>query len=428
MKFSALQKLNISILVLAICIIFTPKLSFAGSLPSTFVIDEFMVTGPKGEPATSEYVVLANYGTEGVVLDGYFLSRRVNPDDTSNTLFNKFVDFTLAPGKRIIVAHNDYSGLRDFNYSTSSYSLSSNHTILLIAPDGKTVIDMVELGKSSPITNPFPAPLAGQVYARINGADTGIYTEDFKLQGVDELVTKDTNADKLIISELLPSPSTGEEWFELYNPTNLTISLMNLKICDVMGSTHCYHFGENDVLSANSYKTYLQSMTKITMNNSGDWLELYDLSDNLITDSGGNYVEADKGISLSLFGNEYRWTKTPTPATENIFNDIIEIEDEPVVKAKKTKSKVVTATKKNVITSTSDEGETPATDEAEVMAAETTNPVVAVKKAFINNKVLGWGLIGLAILLLLSYTLWYFRDYAKNIYDKIRHRDDSARF
>jgi len=270
-------------------------------------------------------------------------------------------------------------------------------------------------------------PAVGVAYKRIGVS--GDNSKDF-LPFI-PVIPPDLNADKLVISELLPNPQTGEEWFELYNPTNLDVSLANLKICDVLGARHCYFFEKTDTLLANSYKIYLQSRTKITLNNSGDWLELYDTADNLLTDSGGDYGAADKGISLSLFGSEYRWTKTLTPAVTNVFTDTIEVEVDTVPTAKTTsKSKVVTATKKTIAATTLPAPGQIQDAEADVKAADTTSAPVTASTivAVVGRKQLGWGLIGLAILLVLGYICWYFRDYAKEIYDKIRHRDDSARF
>jgi hypothetical protein len=108
----------------------------------------------------------------------------------------------------------------------------------------------------------------------------------------------------------------------------------------------------------------------------------------------------------------------------------VEAETVTIPKAKTSKSKVVTSAKKTVsMANSSDESnldmEAPS---AEVKAAATTSPIATIQKALVDRKVLGWVLIGLAILLVVGYTLWYFRSYAEDIYDKIRPGDDSAWF
>lgn len=226
-----------------------------------------------------------------------------------------------------------------------------------------------------------------------------------------------------MISELLPNPKTGEtEWFELYNGTSKDINLSGLKICDGMGSTHCYYFPENEIIPAGKYKTYQQSVTKITLNDTGDWLELRDLSDNIVTDSGGNYGEADDGLSLSLFGGEFKWTKSPTPGEQNIYTDTIEIEETVVKTAKTPKTKISKAsTKKSIVTPEKEETtvsdvSTPKEEKSgEVKGAETQKS--ETKK--IGRTEIGWSLLVLAVIILVGY---FGKERIYEIYLKIRKR------
>lgn len=414
MKFSPLQKLNVLVLALAICIFLAPKSSFAA--PSKLVIDEFRISG---ENSNDEYVVIANYGTAPQSLNGYRLLKRAK-STTDYKLIDNFGDFILNPGQKIVAAHAKYVGARDFTFVTgTSNTIADSNSIFLVAPD-KSTMDLVGYGDAIFYEGtPTLAPSVGEVYSRVGGKDTDDNKADFVSETIE--LPADPNAGRLVISELLPNPTVGEEWFELFNPTSLSISLANLKICDTLGVKHCYYFDKNDFLSAGVYKTYGQSLTKITLNNSGDWLELYDLADNLITDSGGNYGAADKGVSFSLFGSEYLWTKTLTPGAQNIFTDTIEVEPEATAKPKTAVKKASIAKKKTTDTAQLAEADVKGAESPQMAADSTQKPMM-------NRKILGWSLIGLAVLLVISYTLWYFRDYAKNIYDKIRHRDDSARF
>jgi len=437
MNFSLSQKLKLSMIVLTITAFLVPSLMQAA--PSTLVIDEFMVSG---KTPSDEYLVVANYGKSPVPLGTYKIVKYSASGKTSATLYNTFGSFVLQPGNRVMICSEPYTGSRlpnTFSYPYSSArTISDNNSILLI--NGESVVDTVGYGINTATDAPVMyyegeaievGPRANEVLARTNGIDSD--NNNFDFSPLVAPVSIDPNVGRLVISELLPSPSSGEEWFELYNPTSLRISLANLKICDALGSRHCYYFDPADYLNGGAYKTYGQGMTKITLNNSGDWLELYDVNDNFLTDSGGDYGDADKGISLSVFGTTYLWTKAPSPAGANTYVDTVEVEEESAVapKSKKTKSKVVVKTKKVSATkaSASDSVETEdIEDEAAVKAAESENPETSTQGVVIGKKALGWGLIGLAILLVLGYTLWYFRDYAKNIYHKIRPRDDSARF
>lgn len=414
MKISPWQKLKLLLNAFLFTCVLVPTFSFASG---TILIDEFRtryVTDTK-----DEYITVANYGSESINLAGYTLHKRTAGTTSKPELIHTFGDTLLTAGQRVTVKYSEYNGEESLADTGNLIIFSDNQT-------PQEIMDAVGYGKLEYANykgTALATPAVGVAYKRIG--ISGDNSKDFAL--FVPVIPPDLNADKLVISELLPNPEDGEEWFELYNPTNLDVSLANLKICDVLGARHCYFFGKADTLPANSYKIYLQTQTKITLNNTGDWLELYDLSDNLLTDTGGNYGVADKGVSLALFGTDYQWTKSLTPAAQNIFTDTIEVEADTELPATKAKAKVSVA-KKAVVSATATTVAADATPGVAVKAAETVKAPATVAGVPISRKTLGWALICLAILLVLGYTLWYFRSYAKDIYDKIRHGDDSARF
>lgn len=429
MYFFPLSKLKISLLVFVITIFLAPAVSLAATstLVSPLVINEFQISGETSTQLHEEYIVIKNVSAESFDVKDCIISKSA----TSAKLYPLYVfgARVLDPNETVKLAHLDYTNEADYRFVVgSSNTLSTSNSIILDC--GTRASDTVGYGdgyyyEGTRLSNPG----YGQVYVR-DGDDSNNNFVDFILYV--EPIMIDLNAGKLVISELLPNPAAGSEWFELYNPTNLDISLVNLKICDALGSRHCYYFDAGDVLLANSYRIYEQVVTKITLNNTGDWLELYDVADNLLADSGGNFGAADKGVSLSVFGNEYRWTASLTPGAANIFTDTIELEADSVVPtAKVSKSKVVKAAKRTVVAKASGvavESGDVVQPETAVKAAKSTSLAAALQTAIVSKKTLGWALIGLAILLVLGYTLWYFRDYAKEIYHKIRPGDDSARF
>ena len=436
MKFSPSQKLNVSMLVLVFAIIFVPKFSFAAS---TVVIDEFRVDGPAGNK--DEYVIIANCSALTIDLNQYAFTIKTN-NTNYQYLYRFGAGSQIRANEKVKICHNfmmvDTSCNLFYTISaTSDYEMKMDGVLALInVANAKENVDVVGYGKvpyeesacwaTGCEKYPLDSPAKNTPYKRINGQDTNNSSQDF--EAIVTPIFIDLNADKLVISELLPNPETGSEWFELYNPTNLSIGLANLKICDALGARHCYFFNEAEIIPANSYKAFTQSTTKITLNNDGDWLELYDASDNLITDTGGDYGVADKGLSLALFGAEYQWTKTPTEGSQNIFTDTIEVESDTALPTPKTtKAKVAVAKKTIAASPTNAPADSTTADEA-VKAAETAKSAESATITPVTRKVLGWALIWLAILLILGYIGWYFRSYAKNIYDKIRHRDDSARF
>ncbi len=372
-----------------------------------------------GESAYDEFVSISNDGTTPLELTNYSISRKTKSATSWNTLY-KFIGVTIYPGQVIVIANSKYVGISNYLYSTSSYSLTADNSVAIVAPD-KGIVDLVGYGEANTFEGaPLPNPAADEQLVRTQ--DTNVNFDDFVSNF--KVATLDPNADKISISELMPAPSEGKEWFELFNPTSLPVSLSGLKVCDAVGSVHCYFFPDTDVLEPFQYKVFGQDTTKITLNNTGDWLELRDGSDNLLADSGGDYGNADEGNSLSLFGSEYIWTKSATPGAQNIFTDTVEVEEPVATAAKSTTKKVKTAATKAVsVASANSVGDNEATI--------STAPSIAkeeVKGASLrvggNNQLLGYALISLAVLLLVGYNLWENRGYASKLYDKIRHRND----
>jgi hypothetical protein len=158
-----------------------------------------------------------------------------------------------------------------------------------------------------------------------DGYDLHLYNNNLNDFYSSSNVLIDKNTEKLLITEIMPNPSEGSEWFELYNPTNSRINLNGLKICDGLGSTHCYYFAKDDYIDS-GYKTYDKGQTKITLNDSGDYLTLSNASDEVIMETDG-FEGADDGISFSLFGIDWKWTKSATKGSTNIFEDIVEVEE-----------------------------------------------------------------------------------------------------
>jgi len=405
---------RISIFMVGI-IFLIPHFTFASI--SGLTIHSFQTAG---ESAYDEFVSIKNDSATSIDITNYSISRKTKSATSWNTLY-KFIGVTIAPHQEIVVSHAKYTGVHDYLYSTSSYSLTSDNSIAIIAPD-KSIVDLVGYGEAGSFEGALlPNPAAGEVYIRNNETNNNLTDFASSVQAI----SLDVNSDKLVISELLPNPSEGEEWVELFNPTNLRVNLGGLKLCDAIGSVHCYYFPNTEVLGPFEYKIYSQSTTKITLNNTGDWAELRDGIDNVIADTGGNYGDTDAGISLSLFGSDFQWTKAPTPNTQNIYVDIVEVETSTATPKKASTKKVsikasVKGTSTTAGTASTETGDTPA-----VVSDNSGNPGTTVKTSPQNysQQLMGFALISFAVLLFLGYNLWERRDYAKGIYNKIIRRD-----
>ena len=415
-------------LVFLLTLILVPVKTHAST--SRLVIDEFKISSEGN--LDDEYIILANYGTKSIDLNDYLLSK-VTYKGGDDELFS-FKGIYIDSNEKILLAHPEYSGERNYEYHEYSGLIAPNNIIILYDANG-IIVDAVAFGKFYEgvlegvlgyETLPLANPETGEIYRRINGVDTNNNLDDFEKVVQKALI--DINADKILITEMLPNPEDGVEWFELYNPTNIEISLSGLKICDGAGRTHCYSFGKNDFLAPFEYKTYEQSITKITLNNDGDWLELYGDEEAAISSSNENFGESDKDNSFALFGSMWMWTSTPTKALANVFTDIIEIE--PVKAVKKSVKKISIASKKVTSTTNTTKSSEEQTDSQSSVSNDTEvkGDIVSasdqIKKNKISQETVGYCIMGLAIAVLLGYTLWENKERLSEFIKRISRKND----
>lgn len=389
----------------------------ASASASGLVIDEFKISGDGG--SYDEYIVVANNGNEDINLEGYSLKKKT-VSGRKYDLFT-FNDFILEKQRKVLISGSGYTGKKDYIYTNS---IAADNTLVIYDKAG-TVVDLVGYGEVQEYeSKAIPNPEVNDIYKRLNGVDTDNNYNDFILVEPESVV--DINADKIIFTEVMPNPDEGEEWFEIYNPTNLVINLFGLKVCDGAGKTHCYNFKDGETLPPYSYVVFEQSKTKITLNNDGDWLELFNDEEMIIADTYQDFGDSDRGNSFAYFSSGWMWTSTPSKALENIFTDILEIE--PVKIAKKTVKKA--STKKTVVNSIEED---QSEDTGSSLEDKNNNAGVKGESAGeksqnsdkkISQKVVGYGIIGLAVVILLGYTLWENKERISEFYKRFNRKND----
>lgn len=122
------------------------------------------------------------------------------------------------------------------------------------------------------------------------------------------------NIGSIIISELYPYPSSGEEFIELYNATEHDIDLTGWKLADLAKS-----YTLSGIISAKGYKLYNQLETKIALNNTSETVTLKDNYNQI--QSTTSYTKAYKGLSYIPVLQTWSWTQTLTPNATNIFTE-----------------------------------------------------------------------------------------------------------
>ena len=128
-------------------------------------------------------------------------------------------------------------------------------------------------------------------------------------------------------SEAMPNPEgsdSTEEWIELYNPHDSTLSLDGLYLDDEDGGSSPHAL--TGTLAAESYLLISIQDSKLTLNNSTDHVRLLGINQEILWDI--NYAGGKEGESYAQFGATAEWTDSPTPGENNAIenSEAVEIE------------------------------------------------------------------------------------------------------
>jgi len=128
----------------------------------------------------------------------------------------------------------------------------------------------------------------------------------------------------MIISEFLPNPigkDTEGEWFELFNDGSQQVNLSGWFVKDASGKKFTF---SGVTINSGSYLRVDYSTSRISLNNNGETIYLYDSSGNLV-DEVGYQGSAPEGQSLVRQEKEFIFTQSPTPGQANpIIEDVLE--------------------------------------------------------------------------------------------------------
>ena len=116
---------------------------------------------------------------------------------------------------------------------------------------------------------------------------------------------------------MLPNPSVSEatgEWIELFNNSNQVIQLDGWRVRDLVGSMTEHLL--TGVIGAGEHLVLARELTKISLNNDQDQLELLDPS-GLVIDQSPIYLNAQDDQSWCRVSTGWSWCQ-PSPAETNI--------------------------------------------------------------------------------------------------------------
>jgi uncharacterized protein YdeI (BOF family) len=128
--------------------------------------------------------------------------------------------------------------------------------------------------------------------------------------------SNNTQTGNLVINELLPDPTDGEEWVEIHNPNSFPVDVTGWSIID--GANHGTELG-NKILNAGGY--LIIENPSGNLNNSGDMIVLQNAEeetiDNVSYGNAGYDIPRD-GDTLARFDDSFAITDNPTPGDANL--------------------------------------------------------------------------------------------------------------
>lgn len=124
----------------------------------------------------------------------------------------------------------------------------------------------------------------------------------------------------VVFSEILPSPDgpdSENEWIEIFNQNSFEVNLSGWQIKDSQGKITIHTFPIGTKILANGYLVLLRPETKITLNNSGDELNLIQPNGEIIDSVA--YQKASQNQSYNRTEPGWAWSSTLTPGEANII-------------------------------------------------------------------------------------------------------------
>lgn len=361
-----MKKLTL-ILLFSLLLPVLPRQSVYGIPSDTLVIAQVQTGGPVSGTATQEIILLLNSASHDVEVTGWCIeySSAANGTDFSKLGCIESVDVEtelwLSGGGIVSFATQEFS---DFNsgfladFALKSGLAGGGGHVRLIDREG-TEVDRVGWGgavspegsataahaagevlsrdlssekvsdsddnkadfSSLPILSPISSGLYEQtviidVCANIEGAQTEVPNGFVNNSGIcTEIQLEDA---RLIITELLPNaPSydTGQEFIEIYNPTDQIVQLTDyvLQIGPAYTDTFIFLTG---TIQPGEFTVVADTISGLTLPNTTASVRLVTPAGSIASETAA-YVAPDDDVSWALIDNEWIYTNQITPGSAN---------------------------------------------------------------------------------------------------------------
>lgn len=320
--------------------LFLPLLAFAGG-PLDVVINEISWMGTTSS-YNNEWVELYNNTSLTVNIDGwvlkatddtpkinlagtitangFFLLERTDDNALPDIPADQTYTGVLENAGENLELYDNFGNLIDSLNCDADWFAGDNSTKQTMERENPLLNSDLNNWKTS--LNPGGTPKDKNSAAMVNSSEEKNKDNESKTEPEPELLPskEEIFPSGIVFNEILPSPvgpDEVEEWIEIFNQNEFKVDISNWQITDTEGKTTIYNFPEGTEIFPKEFLVLLRPDIKITLNNSGDGLNLIQ-PDGKITDSVG-YKNAPRGQSYNLTETGWVWGFTLTPGLVNII-------------------------------------------------------------------------------------------------------------
>jgi len=132
-------------------------------------------------------------------------------------------------------------------------------------------------------------------------------------------ISCEVGAGDVLINEVLPSPSSGPEWVELYNTTNSTVNIGYCYIDDITAGSAAYQISAGALIPAHGFWTLDRTSY---FNNTGDDVRFLKEDNSTVLDSF-SFGSTDYDLSWYRLPDGEAWAGSPTASTTKGYSNVI---------------------------------------------------------------------------------------------------------
>jgi hypothetical protein len=272
--------------------IFAEDLRFSEVLPN-----------PVGEDSVAEWLEIENFGSEIADLSNFQISI-----GRKNFIFPE--DSKISVGGFLLISREE-SGITLPN---------SGGEISLATPTNRMIAELTYPKVAEGIAFAWDGSAFRATQTLTPAAANSILMLTKKSSAKKSSIHKNINGNlstEIRISEILPNPvgADSREFIELENFGSVAVNLGNWRISDAQKT---FTIPDSIILQPGEFRSFPKSLTKISLNNSGDEVSLSDFRDELI--SFFSFHSLPEGVSFSLENSDFRETTIPTANSPNQFD------------------------------------------------------------------------------------------------------------